>query len=570
VLKEQTFPVKETAMPRRLFASLLLLVLVATPGGARAADAKPATPPLVIRFQSIDDLRADILYLGKLVGQEDRVKEFDSLLQSQLGDKSIDTKKPFGLYAVVVGIGDAAAVGLVPVADEKALLDLAGQLGSKPEKGDDGIYSTTPNAAPGATVYFRFAHRYAYVAYGNKDRIAKDQLLDPATLLAVDRPATASVVVRLDGISDDMKDLALQQFDQGLEGAKEAKGPQETDVQHKVKGQVLDDFGKRVNRVVKEGTSLEVRFNVNRKQERISLEGSFKAKPGTDLASRITALGEMRSVFAGLTRPDAALNVLAHVAVPEGLRKPLASVVDEVIEKGLQNEKDENKRQEAERLLKALAPTIRAGELDTALTMRGPDADKHYTVLLGLKVSQGKQLEKAFRDLARRLPERDRAKIKWDVETVNRVRVHRAAFQDQLDENARRTLGDNAVYFAFRDDRVVAVLGPGGLAAIKDLVSAEAAPGPLFEESAALSHLAALMTAEHPNAPQAAQAAFGAGGHDRVGFTLRGGKALTARLVVDAAVLKFAGQLATHARGQALEREREAAEKAAREAKPPQ
>jgi hypothetical protein len=556
-------------MPRRFFACLALVVLAVRPAGARAADAKPADPLVVVRFQSIDDLRAAVLYLGKLVGQEERAKEFDGLVKSQLGEKTIDTTKPFGLYAVALGIGDAAAVGLVPVHDEKAFLDLAGQLGSKPEKDEDGIYSTTPNAAPNTTLYFRFASKYAYVAFGTKGRIAKDQLYDPAKLLTSDRPATASLSLRLDAISDDMKDLALQQFDQQLQNAKEEKGPQETDAQHKFKEQAIDDFGKRAARVVKEGTALEARFNVNRKEERISLEASFGAKPGTDLAKRIAALGEMRSLFGGLSRTGAAAVGLAHVALPEDLRKPLASVVDEVVAKGLQNEKDENKRQEGERLFKALGPTIAAGEIDAVGILRGPNADKHYTVLLALKLSQGKALEKAVRDLVRRLPERDQARIKWDAETVNRVRVHRAEVQEQFDENARRTLGDNPVYFAFRDDRVVAVFGPDGRAAIKDLVSAESAPAPLFEESAAVSRLAPLMTAEHPNAPQAAQAAFGAGGHDRVGFTLRGGKALTARFTIDAAVVKFAGQLATQGRQQALERERAAAEKAAREAKPP-
>jgi hypothetical protein len=532
-------------MPRRLTACLSLLVLATAPAGARAADAKPMTPPLVVRFQSIDDLRADILYVGKLVGQEEHVKQFDELVKSQLGDKSIDTKKPFGLYSVVADISDFAVVGLLPVSDEKAFLDLAGQLGSKPEKDEDGIYTTTPNAAPTTTVSFRFAHHYAYVAYGNKARLAKDQLIAPATLLGSRRSATASIVVHLDAISADMKGIGLQQFAAGIEQAKQAQQPNDTEVTRKVRGQVIDEFGKRVKRVVEDATTLELRFNVNRKEERFSFEGSFAGKPGSELASDIRALGETRSLFAGLARPEAAVSEVAHLELPANLRKAVASVVDEVISKGLQNEKDENKRREAEKLFKSLAPTIRAGELDAGVALRGPSTDKRYTLLLGLKVKDGRGLDKAIRDLVRRLPERDRAKVKWDAETVGRGKVHRAEVQEQFDEKARQLFGDNPLYFAVRNDRVVAVLGPDGLAAIKDLVSAEPAPGPVFEEGAALSRLVPLLAAVQPKVAEVAQTAFGAGGHDRVRFTLSGGKALTARFTMDAAVVKFVSQLLT-------------------------
>ena len=51
-----------------------------------------------------------------------------------------------------------------------------------------------------------------------------------------------------------------------------------------------------------------------------------------DLAlAQIAALGKMPSVFGGLLRTDAALNVLVHVALPKELQKGLGLALDEGI-----------------------------------------------------------------------------------------------------------------------------------------------------------------------------------------------------------------------------------------------
>ena len=63
-----------------------------------------------------------------------------------------------------------------------------------------------------------------------------------------------------------------------------------------------------------------------------------------------------------------------------------------------------------------------------------------------------------------------------------------------------------------------------------------------MEES--LSRFAALMTKDHPAAPDAAKKAFKDGKKDKVRVVLEGGKALTVKISMDAPVVTFSALMA--------------------------
>ena len=122
----------------RRFTPLALLCLVAVAPAARAEDKKSDSPSLVIRVQSIDSLLDNFKYLAGLAGREEEAKQVEGLIKSVAGDKGlegIDTKSPFGIYGSVGADGfDSSAVGMIPVADETAFLDLLERVNVKPEK----------------------------------------------------------------------------------------------------------------------------------------------------------------------------------------------------------------------------------------------------------------------------------------------------------------------------------------------------------------------------------------------------------------------------------------------------
>ena len=120
-------------MIMRFFPCLATFCLIALPSSARPAEEKAATPPtLVVKVQSIDNLRDNIKYLGQLAGREREVEKLEAALNDRLGAKGLeglDAKRPLGLYGRVGPAGsDSTGVVLVPVSDDKAFLDLLKRL----------------------------------------------------------------------------------------------------------------------------------------------------------------------------------------------------------------------------------------------------------------------------------------------------------------------------------------------------------------------------------------------------------------------------------------------------------
>src|SRR5439155_25165965 len=152
-----------------------------------------------------------------------------------------------------------------------------------------------------------------------------------------------------------------------------------------------------------------------------------------------------------------------------------SSAVESEIAKGLSKEKDSAKRAEGEKVVKVLTPTLKAGELDVAASIRGPSAANHYGVVAGMKVKDGEAIEKTLREVVAKLPEADQGKIKIDAESSGDVKIHRIEAGKHLDKDAREKFGDSPLYFAFRNDAVLWSLGEDGLGLLKQALSAASA-----------------------------------------------------------------------------------------------
>src|SRR3954453_18659280 len=112
----------------------------------RAAAKAAGKPTLVVRVESIDRLLDDVRYLIELSGRGGEAKQLEGFLKAQTGDQGlqgIDTGKPLGLYARLgpKGAEDSQAVLLLPITDQKALLDLLERLNVKAEEGKGGVYT---------------------------------------------------------------------------------------------------------------------------------------------------------------------------------------------------------------------------------------------------------------------------------------------------------------------------------------------------------------------------------------------------------------------------------------------
>jgi hypothetical protein len=530
-------------MPVRWLAFLALLGLVVAPNAARSADEKKTSgPTAIVRLKSIDDLVEDAKYLAGMAGQQEKARQFAGMLESVLRDKGgIDSKRPLGVYATISSddLRSSHGVVMVPVTDSKPFLDILEGFNVTAEKGADDIYQVKSELLDGRVpVFLTFAHKYAYITGLNKSALAKKNLLDPAQVFPRGHDHTISVQVRLDQIPDSIKNLVLSNVE--LEAAKNKDKAEGTEAQRAAREKGAQLVTDQFKMLVRDGGPVEVFFDVDRQAKALVVEVNLAGKPNTKLAAAIAEIGKAPSLFAGLAGGDAALSVLVHLAMPEAMRQGIM----EAIQKGLKDEKDEAKREQIEKILKAVEPTIKAGQLDTLVALRGPTADHHYTFVTGIAVKDGEAIDTVLRDAIKGLKESDKAKIKLDAETVGEVKVHQIEAQKDFDAEGRRILGENPLYLAISPKMVVVTGGPKGLDVMKEALGAASAAGPQVQVQVAMSRLASLMVKEHKNAPQVAKEVFGANeGSDQIRFRIEGGKAWKARLDVSALVLKFLSQL---------------------------
>lgn len=534
-------------MRKRLLFLLPLFGLVLAPAAARCQDkkdAKPDTgPSLVVQVRSIDGLMEDAKYLMTLVGQEEQAKQMDGLLKSMGGKegiKGIDAKRPFGFYGTVgKNFTDSTGVALIPIADEKAFVAWLDGMNLNLKKGEDGIYSfTAPNIAIEA--YLRFANQYAYIAPVNKEALAKEKLLPPASVLAGKASAAFAVTIRFDRLPTEVKQLFVQQMELQLNAEMEKKEEGETETQHKFRKAALKDIAQRTNRVLSEGRSLTLRLNLDRKSDELFIDLALAGLPGSQLATNIAELRKMKSLFADALGADSAMNVLVHLALPAELRTLWGTMIEEELTKALDKEKNKEMRDQIEPFLREVARSSKAGEMDSAFSVRGPGKEGKYAFLLAFKVKDGEQLDKTGRDMVKKLKKEERERIVFDADKVGAVPIHKLDIKKDLDEDAKQLFGDSPLYVAVRPDAVFFVFGEGGLEALKQAVAAKAGPAPQMQFEIALNRFAKAMAEKDKAASQAAKAAFDKSVEgDRIRFVIEGGKALEVRFSVKAPVIKF-------------------------------
>lgn len=526
---------------RQIFAVLLGLTAL-LPAPARAADEKAAQsdkPGVILRFASLDHLLGDFRYLAEVVGEWEKAKQFDELIKSKLGEKGlegIDTKKAIGLYSWIGSTGfDSKVVFLVPIADKKAFLDLVSDtLDVKPQKGDGDLYSMDVDKVP-YTVYLRFANDYVYITVRDKEVLDKDKLLAPAVVLPAGQVGSVSVLVNIDQIPENLRELALGTIENRIADLKDKEMPGHTKAQKNLRDAAVDELSAQIKSLLNHGGETTLRLDLDRKAGELALTASVAGKSGSPLAETIGHLGEVKSATASLLHKDAAMRSELNVNLPEKLRALLGPALKDAEKQALDKAKNDQERELLKTLLDGIMPTLRAAELDTAFDLQGPSDKGLYTMVGGIKIKDPAELEKRFRKTAGQFPKQ----VNLDAEKANGVAIHRINPDKNLKPSARRTLGENPLYVAFHGDVLLLGAGDKGLSAIQEALAAEPTTGKVWELQVALPRVAPMF--EDPvQAEIARKGVFGDnkdGG--RVRLTLEGGKALTLRLVLDAKVLDY-------------------------------
>jgi hypothetical protein len=429
---------------------------------------------------------------------------------------------------------------MLPIADEKAFLSLV-ENSLEVTKDKTGLY-TVKTRTP-VDVYFRFAHKYVYISALNLEALDPKNLIPPSQVFPGDQKAALAASFRLDQVPDAVKLIATFQLEKELGKARDKEQPGETEKQRAFRMEVLKQIAEDVKAVLDDGAELSLAVDIDKNAGGLSVNAGLSGKNQSKLAKKIADLGKSTSLFAGLAGRDTAVQMLLHLAPSNAIRKAFAGVIEEGKAKGLAAVAEAGKRAEAERLIKALAPTLEAADIDVAFTLNQPEKSKHYNLIAAVKVTDGNNLAKTLHELVsgllKDIPESERAKIKLDADSVDAIKIHRLDIQDKYDAKAREVLGDNPLYLAFRDDALFIAVGADALPALKKAVSAAPAVAPPLQVTVSVARLAKFLSAA--GGPDVTFPGTDAG---NVTVSIEGGSSLRLRLSAQLSVVQFFSNIA--------------------------
>jgi hypothetical protein len=498
-------------------------------------------PSVVVRVRPLAELLKDGAYVAKLIGQDGVFGAVEPAIQPIID--VIDTKKPFGFYAKVGPAGiDSNGVVLVPVKNQNDVLALLKTFGREATEGAGGLYSINVPGAP--PVVFRFANGYLYGTVKNtpdaEAGLLPNKLYPPEALFKQGDDSLFSVTFNVDAVPNDLKRKSFEFLEEGLKHFNADVLPaQSNPVVRGFLETAAEAFAIRVQTLIVDTQTVTISYDFDRTKEDMSLNFRLTPRPNTVLANDLITASSGKSIGAGVVSSNSAANIFANVAVAGSVKKALEPLVDDLVAQGWKKAKDPEQPYVKE-LLEILAPTVKAGVLDFAADIRGPNADKHLTVLTCVHVKDANRLESLARKIHAILPPDKKAVIRLDVDKAAGIALHQ--FPAKLDPNADNFLGsDPQAIVAFRKDAIVFAIGPvvDATAAVKSSLDTLAKAGPAIEGMAAIRALAPVFDRKHPGMAEAAKKAYPSGISDAYRLSVTSGQNLDVRLSASTRLIQF-------------------------------
>jgi len=525
-----------------------------------APVAATSGPAVLIRVQSINDLLKTADYVRTLAPEEagEQIKQGIDAIKAFIDDKKglegIDVTKPIGAYITFKeDFGETPPIViLIPVADKDTVLKaLEERLGLKVEKEKDGVFKTQADQIP-FPIYFRFANDYAYVTINDSANIDAKSLPKPADILVGKPEHIISASVRIDRLPEALKKMAIAAVENNLAEAKEAPLPNAPKSLIEFKDKAIDELVMNLKNILEGGEEASLLLNVDPKKDEVAIELEMKGTKSSQLAKDIKSIRDNKSVVGGaLAFPDTALSLNVSVSLAASLKKMLPKVVDDALE--------EAKKQglipgdifdKAEPLIKALLPTVKAGNLDLGIAMIGPDKSDKFTLLAGVKVVDGKKIEEAVKETVKKeLPPEIADLFKLDAEKLSDgSMMHTVKLADFIDEKTEKIVGKSDLHIVFRDDLMLVAIGPNAKEVLTKAVTSKPADVGVLQLKVSLARIVPIMgdnAAELSNAKKVAEKVFGKGGSkaDEIRLSVDGGDSLKIKLLAKGKAIQFLVEL---------------------------
>ena len=553
----EPFHSKWCGMPLRSLLAVLFCLSALTP-----LAAAPPQPVLVLQAQPLGRLLGDLKELVRLTAapgaDEAAVRALVKGLEEAVGEKGfegIDLDRPLAVFAALRDKQENHTLTLVvPVTTEKDFLDLIDRSGGRatPVEGKKGLFKLDLPADIFANQsHVRIADGWAYLEFNG------DQIADPANLVPVanliDPKETAALVLRVfpDRVPAKMLKATLDEIQHDLGQFKQFFPPDEAAVKKAIDTFIdegLKLFRRTAETLHADAKAAAVRFHFDAPTGDASLAVTVTPKPGTPLAKDVAARAPSAHRFAGLVQPDAALGYVWQWPLFSPESRAIVAAELEMNLADLKKDVPEAAHPAIDELFKGLGRSAKAGDIDMAAAVYGPDKAGLFTAVAAVSCDDAPAVEKALRALAKKLPVQV---VAFDADKAEGVSIHRvmiplegnaAEFQPAFGKVAPLCVafGPGAVYLGF---------GPEAMDRVKAALAVKPGPSPVASVTGVPARLTKLAgAAAGPKAGKFFGALIGTDGKPATGLTvtLAGGSELTLRVGVN---VKYIPRLIVNADG---------------------
>ncbi len=538
---------------RKILHSLMALTVIFA--GAAVVRAQAPQPVLVVSLPSVNDLLADVEFLGQLGGQPMAKPMADGMLNSV---KGLDRTKPIGLIVSIDANNKPNPVLLIPVSSAKDLVTSISMFGLVgPPTEENGVLRTN---SPQGDLFVREQNGWAVVSHNQDTQPPADPMKALAGLNA-DYDIGVRVYLqnvpakmRKDGIDQIRNVMAFaaamqQQQGQGLGGLSQ---------------QSMDQQIQAIERLLNEADQITIGWKLDRQVKNTHLDVTFTAVPGSTLAKDLQTAADVRTNFAGFNQSDSAVTMnFTGKSSPEQIQQAMTTLeqlktkAEEAVDKD-QNLPDDNARAQVKtvlrQLLDVIEKTVQTGKSDAgAIVVCGPNK---FQAVLGGFVADTAGLESAVKNLIT-LAKGDAefnsmATVKMDLENYKDVKFHQISVKlPESEDDARKVFGDSVdVYFGAGHDGAYVALGKGSLDLAKAVIDKSAAePNKSvlpFQLSVALAPIFSFASSLHNDDDVAgfASALQSTQGKDHILLTAKPiSNGITYRLQVEEGILQAAGEM---------------------------
>ncbi|MFL5329542.1 MAG: hypothetical protein ACJ8C4_11560 [Gemmataceae bacterium] len=501
-------------MLKRCLFTVALVVCARSANTAPVPESTTTAPFLVARIQPIEKLFDDAKFLAGKFGKVDASKEFEAQVLKQIGagslaDTGVDPKKPSAVYVFLKGdIADSIAVAMLPVSNQKAILEFVGKFEVKAEKLEEGFYSLAmPEKTP---VYVRFANDYAYVTSVNKEAVSVAAIVPPSRVFTATETAVIAVSIRPDQIPESIRKVALAELSDYLKSLVEDDEDEAAAELNKTEGKFVESW---LDSIAQGGKELTLKANFDRKSGELAFDFGMTVKTGSKLATDIAAIKAGSSLFTKMMA-GGAINFATNARTDTEYGKELAQLLpesgaDQLMDWLDLDDTDEKVKANAVEFCKSLMPSLETGELDVALSIR--PLGERYVMLLGSRVKDGKKVDAAFRKLVSTMSEEKKKKITLDAQTAGEIKLHRIE-SDEGDTRTEKVYGKPFYWLAIRDDAAIIGYGTDAEKAVAETIGQlELKPAPNVQLDVSVKHLQVFCDAIMPDIYPKLKDAFGDG-----------------------------------------------------------